>query len=102
MLRDVPGSVTEVLKLIHRFHLNISYISSQENGSSYQAFKMGLFMENESTLKQFLHEAQELCPVRVLDYNHSERVFDNTIFYQSFVSGLMQLTGLPEENLPGS
>jgi glyoxylase-like metal-dependent hydrolase (beta-lactamase superfamily II) len=97
MLRDAPGSVTEVLKLIHRFHLNISYISSQENGSSYQAFKMGLFMENESTLKQFLHEAQELCPVRVLDYNHSERVFDNTIFYQSFVSGLMQLTGLPEE-----
>ena len=97
MLRDVPGSVTEVLKLIHRFHLNISYISSQENGSSYQAFKMGLFMENESTLKQFLHEAQELCPVRVLHYNHSEKVFDNTIFYQSFVSGLMQLTGLPEE-----
>jgi glyoxylase-like metal-dependent hydrolase (beta-lactamase superfamily II) len=33
----------------------------------------------------------------VLDYNHTERVFDNSIFYQSFVSGLMQLTGLPEE-----
>ena len=97
MLRDAPGSVTEVLKLIHRFHLNISYISSQENGSSYQAFKMGLFIENENTLKQFIHEAQEFCPVRVLDYNHSERVFDNTIFYQSFVSGLMQLNGLPEE-----
>ncbi len=97
MLRDVPGSVTEVLKLIHRFNLNISYISSQENGSSYQAFKMGLFVENGERLKEFLREAQELCPVRVLDYNHSERVFDNTIFYQSFVSGLMQLTGLPEE-----
>ena len=97
MLRDVPGGVTEVLKLIHRFHLNISYISSQENGSDYQAFKMGLFMESEATLKQFLQEAQGLCPVRVLDYNHTERVFDNSIFYQSFVSGLMQLTGLPEE-----
>lgn len=97
MLRDVPGSVTEILKLIHRFRLNISYISSQENGSAYQAFKMGLFMENENTLKEFLHEAQVLCPVRVLDYNHSERVFDNSIFYQSFVLGLMQLTGLPEE-----
>jgi prephenate dehydratase len=35
MLRDTPGSVTEVLKLIDRFRLNISYISSQENGSSY-------------------------------------------------------------------
>ena len=97
MLRDAPGSVTAVLKLIDRFQLNISYISSQENGSAYQAFKMGLFMDNESTLKEFLKEAQELCPVRVLDYNHSERVFDNSIFYQSFVSGLMQLTGLPEE-----
>ena len=67
MLRDKPGSVTEVLKLIDRFRLNISYISSQENGSAYQAFKMGLFMENENVLKNFLREAQELCPVRVLD-----------------------------------
>jgi len=97
MLRDVPGSVTEVLRLIHRFSLNISYISSQENGSAYQAFKMGLFVDSEARLKEFLREAQALCPVRVLDYNHSERVFDNSIFYQSFVSGLMQLTGLPEE-----
>ncbi len=101
MLRDVPGSVTDVLRLIHRYQLNISYISSQENGSDYQAFKMGLFVENEGRLKAFLREAQELCPVRVLDYNHSERVYDNSIFYQSFVSGLMQLTGLPDEKRDG-
>ena len=35
MLRDVPGSVTDVLRLIHRYQLNISYLSSQENGSEY-------------------------------------------------------------------
>ena len=98
MLRDIPGSVTQVLRLIQRYRLNISYMSSQENGSSYQAFKMGLFVENGQKLKDFLKEAQEICPVRVLDYNHSERVFDNSIFYQSFVSGLMKLTNLPEEN----
>lgn len=97
MLRDVPGSVTKILRLIHNYQLNISYISSQENGSAYQAFKMGLFVDNAGRLKQFLEEAQQICPVRVLDYNHSERVFDNSIFYQSFVSGLMQLTDLPEE-----
>lgn len=98
MLRDVPGSVTEVLKLINRYELNISYISSQENGSTHQAFKMGLFVENEDRMKAFLKEAQEICPVRVVDYNHTERVFDNSIFYQTFVSGLMQLSGLPEES----
>ena len=98
MLRDVPGSVTEVLRLINSYELNISYISSQENGSTHQAFKMGLFVDNEDKLKEFLGKAQEICPVRVVDYNHTERVFDNSIFYQSFVSGLMQLTGLPEES----
>ncbi len=98
MLRDVPGSVTQALRLIHRYQLNISYISSQENGSEYQAFKMGLFVESEEKLREFLREAQEICPVRVLDYNRSERVFDNSIFYQSFVSGLMKLADLPEEN----
>ncbi len=97
MLRDVPGSVTRVLRLIHSYRLNISYISSQENGSGYQAFKMGLFVEDEEAFSDFLAEAQEICPVRVVDYNHSERVFDNSIFYQSFVSGIMQLSGLPEE-----
>ena len=98
MLRDVPGSVTRALRLIHRYRLNISYISSQENGSAYQAFKMGLFVESEEKLRDFLNEAQEICPVRVLDYNRSERVFDNSIFYQSFVSGLMKLTDLPEKS----
>ena len=101
MLRDEPGGVTEVLKVIDRWQLNISYISSQENGSAYQAFKMGLFVENEDRLKAFLEEVQKICPVQVLDYNRSERVFDNSIFYQSFVSALMKLTDLPEEKRNG-
>jgi len=28
---------------------------------------------------------ESLCPVRVIDYNHSERVYDNSIFYRSCV-----------------
>ncbi len=101
MLRDEPGGVTEVLRLIDRWQLNISYISSQENGTKFQAFKMGLFVSSEERLKAFLREVQGLCPVQVLDYDRSERVFDNSIFYQSFVSGLMKLTGLPEEERDG-
>ncbi len=96
-LRDEPGSVTAVLRLIHEFSLNISYISSQENGTDYQAFKMGLFVEDEERLRAFLSRVEALCPVRVIDYNHSERVYDNSIFYRSFVSGLMRTMGLPED-----
>ena len=97
MLRDVPGSVTRILRLISDYQLNISYISSQENGSAYQPFKVGLFVNDESRLKDFMREAQEISPVRVLEYNSSEKVFDNSIFYNSFVSGLMQMSNLPEE-----
>ena len=95
-LRDVPGSVTAVLRLISEYRLNISYISSQENGTDYQAFKMGLFVEDEAALRAFLSRVESICPVRMIDYNHSEKVYDNSIFYRSFVSGLMQTLGLPE------
>ena len=96
-LKDVPGSVTEVLRIISEYRLNISYISSQENGSAYQAFKMGLFVEDEVVLKAFLARVEAICPVRVIDYNHSEKVYDNSIFYRSFVLGLMQTLDLPED-----
>ena len=96
-LKDVPGSVTEVLRIINEYRLNISYINSQENGSAYQAFKMGLFVEDEEILRTFLTQVEALCPVRVIDYNHSEKVYDNSIFYRSFVSGLMQTLELPKD-----
>ena len=96
-LRDVPGSVTEVLSLIDAYHFNISYISSQENGTEYQLFKMGLFVDRAEQVNAFLADAQQLCRVRVIDYNHAEKVYDNSIFYKSFVSGLAQTIGLSEE-----
>ena len=97
MLRDTPGSVTEILRLIQQYQLNISYISYQDNGSLIQAFKVGLFVENEDILQGFLNETRKICPVRVLNYNHSDKVLDNSIFYQSFVSGLMQMSELPDD-----
>lgn len=40
-LEDRPGEVLPVLELIDRFHFNISYISSQENGRGVPAFQNG-------------------------------------------------------------
>ena len=96
-LNDVPGSVTEVLCLISEYSFNISYISSQENGTGYQDFKMGLFVEDAEKLNDFIKRAGELCRVRVIEYNHAEKFYDNSIFYNSFVSGIMCTAGLPEE-----
>ena len=90
-LRDVPGAVTEILTLIEQFGFNLSYLSSQADGSGYQTFKMGLFVEDRERIEAFLRQAQEICPAQIVDYNPSERVFDNSIFYRSFVSGLAEM-----------
>ncbi len=95
-LRDVPGSVAGVLKLISEFNFNISYISSQENGTDYQLFKMGLYVDDTDKIDEFLKEAEKLCSVRVIDYNTSEKVYDNSIFYNAYVRGLTSARRLSE------
>lgn len=96
-LEDVPGSVTSVLHLINDFNFNISYISSQENGTDYQYFKMGLYVDDSEKISEFLTEAEKLCRVRVIDYNSAEKVYDNSIFYNTYVLGLAKSVGLPED-----
>ncbi len=96
-LKDVPGSVTDILVLIDQFKFNISYISSQENGSDHQFFKMGLYIDDPDKVSHFLTEAEKICKVRVIDYNSSEKVYDNSIFYSTYVSGLVKNMELSDE-----
>ncbi|MBE7046852.1 MAG: MBL fold metallo-hydrolase [Ruminococcaceae bacterium] len=96
-LPDIPGSVTSVLTLINEFNFNISYISSQENGTDYQYFKMGLYVDDYDRVSEFILEAEKICKVRLIDYNSSEKVYDNSIFYNTYVMGLSKVMGLSEE-----
>ena len=95
-LKDEPGSVTEILSLINDYKFNISYISSQENGTDYQYFKMGLYVDDEEKIARFLKDVEKKCKVRVIDYNSSEKFYDNTIFYDTYVQGLAETVGLNE------
>ncbi len=97
LVRAEPGGATQVLELIEAFHFNISYISAQENTGDRQQLKVGLLVENQDDVERFLAEAKKLCKVRVIDYNRSEKVFDNAIFYTSFVSGLVEAINGTEE-----
>lgn len=97
-LRDEPGSVTKILEYIAKFNFNISYMSSQENGTEFQYFKMGLLVEDKTAVSEFLACVGELAEVRVIDYNRSEKVFDNSIFYNSFVTSLIEASGISERS----
>jgi len=96
-LRDEPGTLRPVLELIRKYELNISFISSAADGSGYQAFKMGLFVENGREVSDFMHNAALLCPVRIIDYNKRERILDNTVFYITFAEEIAKKLNLSDE-----
>lgn len=96
-LKDVTGSATEILRLIEEYGFNISYISSQENATDYQFLKVGLRVDEESSLSDFLSHAEEICQVKIIEYNKSEKIYDNSFFYKSFVDSLMESSGISED-----
>ena len=93
-LRDEPGSAITVLELIHDFHFNISYINLQDHDAALQQFRVGLYVEDPGKVTEFLAQAEQLCQVRVIDYNTSARTYDNSIFYSTFVRGVSQMLDL--------
>ena len=96
-LPDIPGSVKQILELITEFNFNISYISSQENSTGYQDFKMGLFVDDVKRVSGFIEKAEELCPVKILEYNQTEKIMDNSIFYKTFVTSLARSVEMTAE-----
>lgn len=97
-LIDQPGSVTPILELLKNLNINITYINSQENGTEFQHFKMGLLIDDASIVKTMLDEISKLCEITVLDYNPTEKVLDNTVFYISFANEIRKMLNLSQDN----
>ena len=97
ILPDVPGAVTPALAVISRHGVNISYISSQSDGSGIQRFKMGLLIDDADSIREMLEEISELCEIRILDYEVTDRLLDGTVFYVSFANEMRRILSLTQE-----
>ena len=93
-IRDEPGGLYPVLKILDRYDVNISYMSSNEDNSDYQDFKMGLLLENPKMIRMILEDISELYPIDVIDYNGKEYDLDNTVFYIRLGNRIQKLFGL--------
>ncbi len=96
-LLDVPGAVGPVLEMLGRHDINISYLNSQENGTAYQSFKMGLLIERPAVVRQLLDEISAVCDVRILEYSVTEKVLDSAVFYIGFANEMRGLLGLNQK-----
>lgn len=89
-LQDIPGSILPVLKLIKRINLNISYISTQKGEPGYQMVRMGLFVENNAQVSDFVGQVSTYCDVEIIEYDQAEKMLDNTAFYRSFANHISE------------
>ncbi len=96
-LPDRPGTLLPTLEVIKNHEVNIPYINSQENGTPYQNFKMGLLVENTTEIKDLLDDLSKICEVRVLDYDGTDRLLDSTVFYVTFANKMRELFELSQE-----
>lgn len=97
-LPDEVGAVEPVLEILCGFNVNISYMSSQENGTLFQYFKMGLLIENPDEIKRLLDRLSSVCAVNILDYDVTEKPLDNTVFYLSFAADVRAMLSLSQED----
>lgn len=95
-LPDHPGAVTPVLEILDRHQVNISYISSQENGTAYQHFKMGLLIENPAEVTRLIAEISRVCEIHILHYEVTDRLLDNTVFYITFANAMREILSLSQ------
>lgn len=100
-LPDRPGTLLPTLEVIKGHEVNIPYINSQENGTPYQNFKMGLLVENTTEIKDLIDELSMICEVHVLDYEATDRLLDSTVFYVTFANELRELLDLTQTEANG-
>ena len=96
-LPDVPGTVLPVLEILGKYNVNISYISSQENGTGWQHFKMGLLIENTGEITALIDEISRICEIRILDYEVTDRLLDGTVFYITFANEMRDILSLDQK-----
>ncbi len=97
-IENVPGGVTPMLEVLVRHHINISYVSSTEDGTPYQHLKMGVLIEDATEVSRLIDELSQLCEVRILDYEITDRLLDGTVFYVNFANQMRDLLGLSDDD----
>ena len=95
---DVPNAVIPVLEILSRYNVNISYMNAQDNGTPIQHFKMAIHIDDPSMTKAVLDSIAEHYEITILDYEMTDKVLDNTVFYMKFASDMKDILSLNESD----
>lgn len=94
---DIPGVVTDILKVFQRYEVNISYVNTQENDTSYQYCKIGLYAPSLKVLSNTLEEIRTFCKLIDINYDTHEKIIDNSVFYHNFAQMMQKKLSLSQK-----
>ncbi|MBR0471538.1 MAG: hypothetical protein IJI98_02440 [Methanosphaera sp.] len=94
---DIPGTVTNILEVFEKYDVNISYVNTQENNTSYQYCKIGLYAANSERIQTVLDEISTFCKIVSINYDIQDTVIDNTVFYHNFAQEMKRKLSLTQE-----
>ena len=94
---DSVGALVPALELIYSYGFNITFCDARVMSPGDQKVLVGVYVEQAEDLDPFLAEARRICPTRVVPYDKSRHVIDNSYFYLSFARGMGGRLGLSAE-----
>jgi glyoxylase-like metal-dependent hydrolase (beta-lactamase superfamily II) len=94
---DIPGTVTNILEVFERYDVNISYVNTQENDTSYQYCKIGLYAANLELIHKVIEKISTFCEIVSINYDTQEKVIDNSAFYHNFAQEMTRTLSLTQK-----
>lgn len=94
---DIPGTVTNILEVFEKYDVNISYVNTQENNTSYQYCKIGLYAANSKLIQSVIDEISTFCEIVDINYDTNDKVIDNTVFYHNFANEMQLKLSLSQK-----
>lgn len=94
---DIPGTVTNILEVFQKYNVNISYVNTQENNTSYQYCKIGLYAANSKLIQSTLDEISTFCEITDINYDTQDKIIDNTVFYHNFAQEIKKVLSLSQK-----
>ena len=94
---DIPGTVTNILEIFRKYDVNISYVNTQENNTSYQYCKIGLYAANSERIQSVLDEISTFCEITSINYDTQDKIIDNTVFYHNFAQEMEKTLSLTQK-----
>ncbi len=96
-IKDTPGALYPVLKVIDKYDVNISYLNSKAENKDYQNFNIGMEVEKPEISKKILDEVATIYPLDVVSYNGNYNDLDVTVEYIRLANSIQRLFSQSDE-----